>query len=221
MPLDRKAILECAFAILNESGYEALTLRRIAKGLGVQAPAIYWHFKNKQELLDEMGTQVMREAAEGAALQDPAQSWESWAIAYGIGLRRTLLRYREGARMFSGTRLTDTTLYDALEISLRKLTGSGFSLRAALRGMGTLYCYTIGFVIEEQAVRPMPDEANPQYDLAGRNARIDQVTHPLAYAAGEEIFTDYASRFQAGLEMIASGMRNSLPHSPTPPVEPV
>ena len=220
MPLDRKAILECAFAILNESGYEALTLRRIAKGLNVQAPAIYWHFKDKSDLLDEMGTQVMREAAEGAAApQDPAQSWENWAIAYGIGLRRTLLRYREGARMFSGTRLTDTTLYDALEASLRKLTGAGFSLRAALRGMGTLYCYTIGFVIEEQAVHPMQGEVNPLYDLAGRNARIDRETHPLAYAAGEEIFTGYASRFEAGLETIVSGMRNSLSHSPTSPVE--
>ena len=217
MPLDRKAILECAFAILNESGYESLTLRRIAKGLGVQAPAIYWHFKNKQELLDEMGTRVMCEAAE-TAVEDPTLSWESWAIAYGIGLRRKLLQYREGARMFSGTRLTDTRLYDAMEASLRKLTGAGFSLRAALRGMGTLYCYTIGFVIEEQAVQPMPDEVNPQYDLAGRNARINRETHPLAYAAGAEIFTDYASRFQAGLETIVNGMRQALPNSEgTPP----
>ena len=221
MPLDRKAILECAFAILNESGYETLTLRRIAKGLDVQAPAIYWHFKNKQELLDEMGTQVMREAAEGAAPQDPAQSWESWAIAYGTGLRRTLLRYREGARMFSGTRLTDTTLYDALETSLRKLTGAGFSLQTALHGMGTLYCYTIGFVIEEQAVRPMPDEMNPQYDLAERNARINRETHPLAYAIGEDIFTDYGSRFRAGLETIVSGMRNTLTKPPCEPAQQV
>jgi TetR/AcrR family tetracycline transcriptional repressor len=221
MPLDRKAILECAFTILNESGYEALTLRRIAKGLGVQAPAIYWHFQNKQELLDEMGTQVMLEAAESAVLQDPAQSWESWAIAYGMGLRRTLLRYREGARMFSGTRLTNTALYDALEASLRKLIGAGFSMRAAMQGMGTLYCYTIGFVIEEQAVRPMPDEVNPQYDLAERNARINRETHPLAYAVGEEIFTDYGSRFKAGLETIVSGMRNTLTNPPREPARQV
>ena len=150
---------------------------------------------------------------------DQAQSWEDWAMAYGIGLRRTLLRYREGARMFSGTMLTDTILYDALEVSLRKLIGAGFSLQTALRGMGTLYCYTIGFVIEEQAVRPMLDEVNPQYDLAGRNARINQATHPLAFAAGEEIFTDYPSRFQAGLELIISGMRHSLAQLPSSPAE--
>jgi TetR/AcrR family tetracycline transcriptional repressor len=213
MPLDRKAILECAFAILNESGYEALTLRRIAKGLGVQAPAIYWHFKNKRDLLDEMGTQVMREAIADAPAADPAQSWENWAIEYGLGLRRTLLRYREGARMFSGTYLTDAGLFDAMETSLRKLTCAGFSLQAALCGMGTLYSYTIGFVIEEQAARPMPDEANPQYDLVKRNQRIDPQTHPLSFAAGQENFTHYDSRFQAGLALIVGGMGKALPGS--------
>jgi TetR/AcrR family tetracycline transcriptional repressor len=210
MPLDRRAILECAFAILNESGYEALTLRRIAKGLNVQAPAIYWHFKNKRDLLDEMGTHVMREAIADAPPADPAQNWEDWAIQYGLGLRRTLLRYREGARMFSGTYLTDASLFDAMEASLYKLTGAGFSLQTALCGMATLYGYTIGFVIEEQAAHPMPDEANPLYELARRNQRIDPQTHPLSFAAGRESFTHYDSRFQAGLELIVSGMGKAL-----------
>ena len=88
-------------------GLEGLTLRRLAARLGVQAPAIYWHFKNKQELLDEMATQVLREALEEAPAFDAAQTWQDWALSYCLGLRRTLLRYREGAKMFSGTYLTD------------------------------------------------------------------------------------------------------------------
>jgi TetR/AcrR family transcriptional regulator, tetracycline repressor protein len=210
MPLDRESILRHAFAILNESGPDSLTLRRLAERLGVQAPAIYWHFKNKQDLLDEMGTQVFREAAAEGLLLDAAQSWESWTIGYGVGLRHTLLRYREGARLFSGTAATDVRLFDALEFSLRKLTGAGFTLRAALCGMSTVYSYTIGFVIEEQAVRPMPGEFNPQYDLEKRNQRINQETHPLTVAVGKEIFGNYDRRFMAGLEMIVGGMEKAL-----------
>jgi AcrR family transcriptional regulator len=213
VPLDRQIILRSAFAILNESGPDSLTLRRLAQRLGVQAPAIYWHFKNKQELIDEMGTQVLREAAAEAPAANETQTWESWAMEYGVGLRRTLLRYREGARMFSGTRLTDAAMFAALELSLRKLIGAGFSLQAAILGMGTLYSYTIGFVIEEQAVQPMPDEANPRYDLEERNQRIDRDLYPLAFAAGKEIFTGYADRFQAGLEIIVNGMAKNLPAS--------
>jgi AcrR family transcriptional regulator len=210
MPLDRAIILRSAFAILNESGPDSLTLRRLAERLGVQAPAIYWHFKNKQDLLDEMGTQVMREAAAEAGLGTPVSSWERWAMEYGIGLRRTLLRYREGARMFSGTYATDTSLFDAMEVSLRVLTEAGFSLRTAVCGMGALYSYTIGFVIEEQAVRPMQVQGDPRYDLEARNRRINRETHPLAYAAGREMFADYDARFLEGLEMMVAGMAKSL-----------
>jgi TetR/AcrR family transcriptional regulator, tetracycline repressor protein len=77
MALDRKTILRCAFAVLNQSGYESLPLRRIADGLAFRPPTIYWHFKNKQELLDEMGTQVMREAVVDAPPIDTAQSWRA------------------------------------------------------------------------------------------------------------------------------------------------
>ena len=210
MPLDRHVILHHAFLILNESGPESLTLRRLAKGLGVQAPAIYWYFKSKQELLDEMGTQVLRESIAEAPEHGDLRDWQDWAMAFGSGLRRTLLRYREGARIFSGTYLTDTTVFDAMEENLRILTGAGFSLRDAVAGMSTLYCYTIGFVIEEQAVQPLSDQANPQYDLESRNQRVHRDTHPLAYAAGQEMFTNYDRRFQVGLEFIVHGMARKL-----------
>ena len=210
MPLDRGLILRHAFDLLNESGPDSLTLRRLAERLGVQAPAIYWHFKNKQDLLDEMGTRVMREAAAEGLRPDEDRSWDRFAMDYGEGLRRTLLRYREGARMFSGTVATDVRLFDALEVSLRILTGTGFTLRDALNGMSTVYNYTIGFVIEEQAVRPMLGEVNPQYDLQKRNDRLNRETHPLTIAAGEEIFGDYDRRFVAGLEMIVAGMAKFL-----------
>jgi TetR/AcrR family tetracycline transcriptional repressor len=210
MPLDRESILRHAFAILNESGPDSLTLRRLAERLGVQAPAIYWHFKNKQDLLDEMGTKVLREAAAEGLQTGQLQSWESWAMNYGEGLRRTLLRYREGARMFSGTLTTDVRLFDALESSLQKLTGAGFTLRDAVCVMSTVYSYTIGFVVEEQAVRPMTDEFNPQYDLEKRNERIDPKTHPLTIAAGEEILGNYDRRFVSGLELIVAAMAKLL-----------
>ncbi|MGW5823017.1 TetR family transcriptional regulator, partial [Streptomyces noursei] len=58
--IDRKLVVETALRLLNEGGLDGLTLRRIAKELDVQAPALYWHFKNKQELLDEMATEIFR-----------------------------------------------------------------------------------------------------------------------------------------------------------------
>lgn len=61
--IDRKQVVDTALRLLNEVGLDGLTLRGIAKELNVQAPALYWHFKNKQELLDEMATEMVRRMA--------------------------------------------------------------------------------------------------------------------------------------------------------------
>ncbi len=209
-PLDRKMILRHAFSILNEMGLDGLTLRRLAARLGVQAPAIYWHFRGKQELLDEMATQVFREALQEAPAFDPVQTWQDWSLSYCVGLRKTLLRYREGAKMFSGTYLTDAALYAPLDAILRKLTSAGFSLSQSVVGLSTLYCFVVGFVIEEQAVQAAPGEPRPKYDLSHRDARIDKEEHPLAHAAGAEMFADQNARFLDGVHVIATGMAASL-----------
>src|ERR1700688_4158094 len=54
--LKRQGVVRTALRILDEVGLDGLTVRKLASELGVQAPALYWHFKNKQALLDEMAT---------------------------------------------------------------------------------------------------------------------------------------------------------------------
>src|SRR5580658_4237715 len=93
MALDRPIILHHAFELLNEAGLEGLTLRRLAGRLNVKAPAIYWHFKDKRDLLDEMATQVLRESMEESASLDKLSDWREWAAASYVGLRKILLRY--------------------------------------------------------------------------------------------------------------------------------
>ncbi len=210
MALDRQLILRHAFAVLNEAGLEGLTLRRLAGRLNVKAPAIYWHFKDKRDLLDDMATQVFRESYQESAALESLPEWREWAIACSQALRKTLLRYREGAKMFSGTYLTDAELYAPMEANLRRLTREGFTLRQAAVGLGALYSYTIGFVIEEQATQLAPGEPNPQYDLAVREQRVNKELYPLAAAAGAEMFTNHDARFDEGLAVIVAGLSAML-----------
>ncbi|MFF5945755.1 TetR family transcriptional regulator, partial [Streptomyces althioticus] len=74
-PLDRARVADTALRLLNEVGLDGLTLRAIAKELDVKAPALYWHFRDKQALLDEMATQMFRRMAADAEL-DPADTWQ-------------------------------------------------------------------------------------------------------------------------------------------------
>lgn len=207
--LDRERVVGTALRVLNEVGLEGLTLRRIASELHVQAPALYWHFKNKEELVDEMATSMLRELAATHPGGFQGKGWREILESSAWGLRRMLLGYRDGAKMFSGTRLTDPSLYAFLEDFLRQLVEAGFSLRDAVCGYSTVFNYTVGFLIEEQAVHPMPGEHNPQYDLTRRAERIDSQRFPLVLAMGEELFTGFEERFERGLRLILLGIEQS------------
>lgn len=52
--LTREQIIEQAIALMDGEGTHALTLRRLARDLGVEAPALYWHFADKGELCREV-----------------------------------------------------------------------------------------------------------------------------------------------------------------------
>ena len=205
MNLDRPILISAALKILDEVGLDGLTLRRLASDLGVQAPALYWHFKSKQELLDEMATQVFLEGTRKLQVK-PGLSWKKWMMRYGKGLRQILLSHRDGARMISGTRITDVSLYGPMENSLQFLAREGFSPYRSVLVMSTIYSYVIGFVIEEQAVKAAAAEPVNVYDPEVRAARMDAEKYPLAIEAGKHLFQNHDRHFEDGLSLILAGV---------------
>ncbi|GAA0303001.1 TetR/AcrR family transcriptional regulator [Streptomyces polychromogenes] len=201
--LDKTQAVDTSLRLLNEVGLDGLSLRAIAKELDVQAPALYWHFKNKQELLDEMATEMYRRMTADSPLA-PGLSWQDRLLAVNRGLRTALLRYRDGAKVFSGSRFTGTEHAVQMEANLRALTGAGFTLQQAVRATTTAYFFTLGFVTEEQGVEPLPGERREGFDVAERAERL--AGHPLAAAAGADLFQDYDQGFEEGLALLLDGI---------------
>ncbi|UFR02715.1 TetR/AcrR family transcriptional regulator C-terminal domain-containing protein [Streptomyces sp. Go40/10] len=202
-PLDRKRVAGTALRLLNEVGLEGLTLRAIARELDVKAPALYWHFKDKQALLDEMATEMYRRMLAGTAL-DPADTWQERLLKTNRGLRAALLGYRDGAKVFSGSRFTGTEHAPALEANLRLLTAAGFTLAQAVDAGRTATMYTLGFVTEEQGVRPLGGEHREGFDMEERARRL--AGFPLAAEAGTLLFDDYDRQFEEGLAVVVAGV---------------
>ncbi len=205
MKINRDMITRAGLTLLNEIGLEQLTLRRLGTELNVQAPTIYWHFKSKEELLDEMATTVLTEGAPNLLPRRRSAAWKVWAATYGHGLRKTLMAYRDGARMVSGTRLTTTEPLKATETISAHLVEAGFTVRAAVVLLSTIYNYTLSFVMEEQAVFPNPGERSPAYSIEARNARLDPAIFPYHRQASSILFDRYDRRFKEGLELILKG----------------
>jgi len=203
-PLDRKRVADTALKLLNQVGLDGLSLRAIAKELDVKAPALYWHFKDKQALLDEMATEMYRRMVEDVPSAPADATWQGRLLGASRGLRAGLLGYRDGAKVFSGSRFTGTLHAVEMERTLRLFTQAGFTLAQAVRATSTAFTYTIGFVTEEQGVQPLPDERREGYDIEER-ARL-MADFPLSAAAGAEIFEDYDRHFEEGLALVIAGI---------------
>jgi TetR/AcrR family transcriptional regulator, tetracycline repressor protein len=59
--LTPRAVVEGALALADSEGLGAVTIRRLAKELGVTPMALYWHFRSKDELLDGMAARILEE----------------------------------------------------------------------------------------------------------------------------------------------------------------
>lgn len=80
--LSKNLIRDQALSIIDEEGLDALTMRRLAARLGVQAASLYAHFPNKEAVLDAIADRLAKRI-------DPtgfAESWQAgihtWANSY-------------------------------------------------------------------------------------------------------------------------------------------
>jgi len=193
--LTKAAVVQAGLDVLDRAGIEGLTVRAVAAELGVQAPALYWHVRNKQDLRDEMATEIWRRISAALAALPTGLSWQEEMVAYADATRRELLAHRDGAKVFSGTYLNDAGVLHRQEDGLRRMTEQGFTLPDVIRAYALIYNFTIGFCIEEQAVSQAFAAGDDRYSLASREQRLEDGAHPLVVAAGPELFGDAEARF--------------------------
>ncbi|MBR8234106.1 tetracycline resistance transcriptional repressor TetR [Burkholderia sp. AU42008] len=197
--LTRDTVLRAALELLDEVGIDGLSTRRLAERLGVQSPTLYWHFRNKAELLDAMAEAIMLER-HGASLPQPDDVWDAWLAENARSFRRALLAYRDGARLHAGTR-PRALHFSSIERKVALLGDAGFTPDEAVDVMVAISRFVVGWVLEEQAGpgagadAPLPDAA--EYPLLAKG-----------WAALRERSDDEA--FERGIAWIVDGARARL-----------
>ena len=205
MAIDRERIVDAALTLLNEVGMDKLTTRKLAERLGVQQPALYWHFANKSALLDAINSEMLARY-HTHRVPAPGQSWSDFTIATARSMRRTLLAVRDGARIAAGSRPSSTDFADA-ERELQLYVEAGFSAEEALQNAIAIARYVVGFVLEEQGERARLEED------AGQTGNLDAELAPFpilreAFRALEKAGTiNTEQAFERGLWYMVEGMK--------------
>ncbi|QIB49387.1 TetR/AcrR family transcriptional regulator C-terminal domain-containing protein [Streptomyces aureoverticillatus] len=180
--MNRETVVAAALDLLDEVGLDAVSTRQLAKRLGVEQPSLYYHFRNKNELLSAMAEAAMAPHAT-APLPQPADHWRDWFLENTRSFRRTLLMRRDGARLHAGSMPGGADL-DRIARKMDFLLASGLPEREAQMAMLAAGRYTVGCVLEEQA----------DADLGVGTE------HPVVPTIDQE------SAFEAGLALILDGL---------------
>ena len=78
--LQADVVIRAGLDLLNEVGADGLTTRKLAERLGVQQPALYWHFKNKRALLDRLGEAMLSES-HTYSMPRSGDTWRAASVA--------------------------------------------------------------------------------------------------------------------------------------------
>lgn len=203
MKLQRETVVAAALKLLDEVGMDGLTTRRLAQELGVQQPSLYWHFKNKRELLDALAEAMLAEQRPADHADYP--DWREWMAAQAHEFRRCLRAHRDGARVHIGTRPEGGDFGDG-EAELGYLVAAGFTPADGLRALISLSYYTIGWLLEEQAATE-----------AGRGpGQAPMTPDPQRYpllAQAQTVLSqnDVDADFEYGLRALIAGFEALLP----------
>jgi AcrR family transcriptional regulator len=202
--LTREVLIATALELLDEVGLEGLTVRRLAAQLGVQSPALYWHIRTKQELLDGMAEAIILAGDMGPPRDD--ESWQVWLLRRARSYRASVRSHRDGALVVSrADQLSPSTLV-SFEQELRAMIDRGFPAELALRTITTVSQYTTGFLLQEQA-RPAAGSASARAatlgDLLGQDSALLAAVH-----SGVTTVDDDA--FEHGIGVIIAGTERAL-----------
>jgi TetR/AcrR family transcriptional regulator, tetracycline repressor protein len=149
--LDRATIVKTALRLLDEVGIDGLSTRRLAAELGIKSASLYWHFKDKNELLNEMSGAMFNECLQKPNVSDPDFDWAEWLAEGARAIRRTALSRRDGAQVMARPRPKGPNAKISFEDNVKTVMRSGLADMEARLTMQTLRRYAIGAALQEQS----------------------------------------------------------------------
>ena len=201
-PLSRERVLRAALTLADEGGIEALSMRKLAQKLGVEAMSLYNHVANKDDILVGILDLVASEIG-------PAPDGTDWKAALrqnAIASHEAFRRHRWAASLWMRGGASPTQFRRG-ESVLRTLREAGFSEDLTYHAFHTYQGYVLGFTLQELN---LPFEIDELKELAARFLE-DFPAHEYPYLA-EHIRQhtdpphDEAGAFELGLDLILDGL---------------
>jgi AcrR family transcriptional regulator len=215
VPLSRDRVLHAAIRLADQGGIEALTMRKLAQELGVEAMSLYNHVANKRDLVDGMVDLVVSE------IELPSNAkWDTAIREYAISAHRILLSHPWAPSLVMSPpteRITQSPRLRYVEWLLGRLREAGFSPELTYSAYHALDSHILGFTLWQLGHSAGAKALGEGKDLDDLAASILQELRAgdfpyLAEHAEQHLAApkdDGAHEFEFGLDLILDGLKRA------------
>jgi len=207
--LTPETVVGRALMLAASGGLERVTIRRLAKDLGVTPMALYWHFRNKDELLDAMMGRIFAEVDPPAP--GDSVSWVEQFRALMQSLAGALRAHPGVAPLFATRTNSSESSLRFTEVALGVLRRGGFSpaeatqvSRHALSTIVNLIVGEPGFIAPEGSGELLDARRRARLYLEAlppeRYPRLVEAAAPLSAPEDPEAY------YKFGLDLLLGGV---------------
>lgn len=203
-PLTRDRVIEAAMRVMDAEGLEAVSMRRVAREVGVEAMSLYHHVEDKEDLLDGICERVMAEFD----FPEPVDDWVENCRRGARAWRNLLQAHPSVMRLFAEQRgpVRSIDSMRPMEFALGILRGSGLSDRDTAQAFHAFGGYIQGFVMMELgSIAGGSDEEHMKMHaelaaaLPGEFPALQAVSRYFAECDSDE-------QFEFGLDLLIRGL---------------
>jgi AcrR family transcriptional regulator len=201
--------------LADRGGIEALSMRRLGQELGVDAMALYRHFRNKDDLLDGIVEMIVAEIDRPGSTDD----WKSALREQAMAARRVMLGHPWARRVLEERPKGGPAFLAYMESILGALLDGGFSLNVAHHALHVLGSRTFGFnqdLFEDSGPDPSPEETAVLARALAGYPRVAELARSVSHD-GVLGKCDDDVEFAFGLDLILDGLERVRAPRPEPP----
>lgn len=203
IPLSRERVLRAALQLVDEGGIAALSMRKLAQSLGVQAMSLYNHVANKDDILDGIVDIVIGEIE----VPDLTTDWKTAMRRRAISAHQVLLRHPWATLEIVSRVNVGESMLRYTNATLGCLVEAGFSFEMVDRIWNAIDSHIYGFTLQELKFPFAPDE----YAATAQNflPMIPIDKYPYIHLLTQQIIDgsyDGVHNFEFGLDLILNSL---------------
>jgi AcrR family transcriptional regulator len=204
VPLSRERVLRTALKLADQGGLDACSMRKLGQELGVEAMALYYHFANKDEVLDGIVDLVFAEVDVPAAGAD----WRSAMRQRAISLRDVLARHRWAIGMMESRRHPGPANLRHHDAVIGNLRAAGFSVEMAAHAYSLLDAYIYGFALTKMNLPFGPSDVAAVAETMLEPFPVNEYRNLVEFITEHAMKPgyDFGDEFEYGLDVILDGL---------------